>query len=136
MKISNDMTIQLLNKALDASVKRQGAISNNIANVNTQNYKANRVIFEEELKKAILPKNNAGLMTTKSKHMSLSQGIRDIKPRVVKDTHTTMGLDGNNVDIDVENANLAANQLLYNALVTQINNKYRVLQHVISEGKK
>lgn len=136
MKISDDITIQLLNKALDASVQRQGAISNNIANVNTKDYKANRVIFEEELKKAIRPKNNAHLMTTKSKHLSLSRDIKDIKPRVVKDTHTTMGLDGNNVDIDVENANLAANQLLYNALVTQINNKYNRLQHVISEGKK
>ena len=135
MKISNDITMQLLNKALDTSVQRQEEISNNIANVNTRNYKANRVVFEEELKKA-LDKSSAKLTTTKGKHIALSQEIKDIKPRVVKDKNTTMGLDGNNVDIDMENANLAANQLLYNAFVTQINNKFSMLQHVITEGRK
>lgn len=127
--------MQLLNKALDTSVQRQEEISNNIANVNTRNYKANRVVFEEELKRA-LDKSSAKLTTTKDKHITLSREIKDIKPRVVKDRNTAMGLDGNNVDIDMENANLAANQLLYNALVTQINNKFNMLQHVISEGKK
>jgi flagellar basal-body rod protein FlgB len=45
-------------------------------------------------------------------------------------------MDGNNVDVDVEMGNNAANSILYNTLITQLNTKYSVLRHVISEGRK
>ncbi len=135
MSTINDRTMQLINKALNAAVCRNEAISNNIANVNTRNYKANRVLFEEELKNA-MDGLKGKLHTTHSKHINISKSIEDITPKVVKDTTTSMRLDGNNVDIDIENANLAANQLLYNALIQQASKKISVLRHVISEGSR
>lgn len=135
MNISNDGTMQLINQALNAATQRHTEISHNIANVNTRNYKASRVVFESELKKA-LDKTNGRLNTTHSKHIDIASNISDIQPKVVKDNSTSMRLDGNNVDIDMENANLAANQLLYNALIIQANSKISTLRHVISEGNR
>jgi len=135
MSTINDQTMQLVNKALNAAVYRNEAISNNIANVNTRNYKANRVLFEEELKNAMSGLKNK-LHTTHSNHISATKSLDDITPKMVKDTTTSMRLDGNNVDIDVENANLAANQLLYNTLIQQASKKISVLRHVISEGSR
>lgn len=135
MNISNDKTLRLINQALNAAVQRHTEISHNIANVNTRNYKANRVVFESELMKA-MNKIDGQLNTTHHKHMNIASHVNDVQPKVVKDTSTSMRLDGNNVDIDMENANLAANQLLYNALVLQANAKISTLRHVISEGKR
>ncbi|ARG96966.1 flagellar basal body protein [Legionella micdadei] len=47
--MSNDPTIELIRLALDASLMRQTAIANNIANANTRHYQTMEVNFEEQL---------------------------------------------------------------------------------------
>jgi flagellar basal-body rod protein FlgB len=43
--------------------------------------------------------------------------------------------DGNNVNIDSEMTNQAANSLMYNALITQINNRLSNTRTVINGGR-
>ena len=43
--------------------------------------------------------------------------------------------DGNGVDMDKEQADLAANQIYYNAFVDRINGKFNTLQNVIKGGR-
>ncbi|NLA84707.1 MAG: flagellar basal body rod protein FlgB [Clostridiales bacterium] len=142
MRVLNGDTYVLLKKALDASHLRQQALTHNIANSNTPNFKANRVVFEEELKKSIkgasaggAPSINVSLKTTISNHIGPRTEDNGVVPRLVKDQSPPMRNDGNNVDIDLEMANLAANQLLYNALIKQTNQKLSVMRHIILEGK-
>jgi flagellar basal-body rod protein FlgB len=132
--IGKDNTYGLLKNALSASYIRQETLSNNIANVNTPNYKANRVIFEEELKKAI-SKSHIGMQATHQNHIG-GNVAQEIQAKIIKDKSTTMRNDGNNVDIDLEMANLAANQLLYNTLIQQTNSKISTLRYVINEGRR
>ena len=40
-------------------------------------------------------------------------------------------VDGNNVDLEIEKVNQAANTLKYNALITSINNKFNGMKSVI-----
>jgi len=47
--MSNDPTIELISLALDASLMRQTAIANNIANANTIGYQTMDVNFEQQL---------------------------------------------------------------------------------------
>lgn len=47
--MSHDGTIQLISLALDASLMRQTAIANNVANANTQGYQTQQVNFEQQL---------------------------------------------------------------------------------------
>ena len=58
--------------------------------------------------------------------------LSQIDPVVAKKTGTAVKENGNNVDIDMEMTNQAQNSLYYNALVTQMNAKLRLLNTAIS----
>lgn len=119
--------IRVLDKAMDASWLRNEAIGNNIANVDTPGYKRQDVEFESVLKKAL------GM----SRYESMDDKVADIKvgdlrPRTYTDyANYSYRIDGNNVDIDNENAMLAENQLKYQGLLTSINQEFTNLQTVM-----
>jgi len=129
----NDISVdkkvyELLKQGLNASSLRSKVSANNIANINTKGYKRSYVTFEDSLKNSM---GNAELLTTDERHINL-EGSGNIK--VLKDNATSMREDGNNVDIDNEMVNQAANNLMYNALITQVNNRLSITKYVI-EGK-
>lgn len=131
MFIQNDATYQIGKNALDAYSLRQQTISHNIANVNTENFKAKTVSFENELKQA-LSQTVASLKTTNSKHFGATNSAVRVQASVDQTKSSTfMNLDGNNVDIDLEMANMAANQIQYNAMVQQISNTLSNYHYVI-----
>lgn len=119
-----DVTYKLVKKSLDAAALRQKVIANNIANINTKGFKKSDVVFEEKLRNEI-------------DRISLNSDYVDsLEPQVVKDESTSFRTDGNNVDIDNEMSNMAANSIMYNALVSQLNTKLSIMRYVISEGRK
>ena len=115
--------VNVLDKAADASWMRQEAISNNIANVNTPGYKRQDVAFEDSLQEAI---SNSRYRSTDEKVANLSKA--DLS--YTDSSGFSYRLDGNNVDIDTENAALARNQLKYNALVDSINHEFSMIKAV------
>ena len=118
--------VNVLDKAADASWMRQEAISNNIANVNTPGYKRQDVAFEDSLQEAI---SNSRYRSTDEKVANLSKA--DLRIRSYTDSSGfSSRLDGNNVDIDTENAALARNQLKFNALVDSINHEFSMIKAV------
>lgn len=126
----SEKTYNLLRKSLDASVLRGQTIANNIANVNTKDYKRRYVTFEETLEES---KKNISLYTTNEKHISDSDDYGEIE--VKQDDSSSMRTDGNNVDIENEMTNLAANTLKYNALITELNSRISLKRLVINGGK-
>jgi flagellar basal-body rod protein FlgB len=124
----NDISYNTLRKALNASSLRQEVISSNISNVNTDNYKVGQVQFESLLSRA---SNGLKMVQTNDMHIGFDD-FSQIDPIVTKRTDTAVKENGNNVDIDMEMANQAQNSLYYNALVTQLNAKYGLLNTAIS----
>ena len=100
--------INVLSKAADASWLRNDAISNNIANVDTPNYKRQDVSFETELKHALRSSKYISL-DKKVDALNSDGRLSHIDPRTYLD-HSAFSyrLDGNNVDIDTENVELAS----------------------------
>ncbi|WP_194190926.1 flagellar basal body rod protein FlgB [Clostridium chrysemydis] len=123
-------TYDLIKEGLDAAGVRSKAIANNIANINTKNYKRDVVSFEENLKNETM---KLSLKKTNPKHFGDSEGEGNIT--VSKDMTTSMRSDGNNVDLDIEKTNQAANQLKYNALVEMASGKLNNLNLVIRGGR-
>ena len=121
----------LMKEGIKAATVRGKAISNNIANINTANYKRFNVIFEDNINKSA--NSNLNLKTTNEKHLTDSETTGNIT--VEKDESTSMRTDGNNVDLDVEKVNQAANTLKYNALIQQANGKLSNIKYVIAGGK-
>lgn len=127
----DNIAFNLIKKSLDATAERGRAISNNIANVNTPGYKAFRVSFEDKVK-AVFNNTSISLKTTNNKHINDGNTLETLRYDVFKDKTKSMRLDGNNVDIDMEMANLAANQILYNALISQANSRIAMRRTVVN----
>ena len=127
--IGSDATYDLIKSGIKASNVRAKTIANNMANINTKDYKKFNVVFEENLKKE---NNSSGLelKRTNSAHFASSNSEND-NISIEQDNSTSMRSDGNNVDLDIEKVNQAANTLKYNALITNINNKFNDLKTVI-----
>ncbi len=120
--------INVLDKAADAANTRNEIISNNIANVDTPNYKRKDVSFENYLEQALIGGDildeRIGEVNT---HLSDFGGIT-----YTDNSDLSYRLDGNNVDIDTENAYLAENQIRYNALVEQIGQEFARYKTVLT----
>ena len=70
---------------------------------------------------------------TDSKHLDNTDTLGNIT--VERDQSTSMRTDGNNVDLDVEKVNQAANTLKYNAPVQQASGKITNMKYVINGGR-
>ena len=136
MKSLFDSDIGLVGKVLDMQLQRQNVVTSNLANVKTPGYKARKVMFEDELQKA-LGLNATGRMTrTDEKHIPTVFDPKDFKadwdlafkPRVIH------GED--RVDLDKEMATMAKTNLQYSALTTIVRSKFEGLKTIIQEGQK
>lgn len=133
--IFNNEKLILLNKCMDSSMLKNEVIANNIANINTPGYKRREVIFEDNMKKVL--KNETAydkLKITNINHSQISDGKSKLNKIVnVREMNgTSFRNDGNNVDIDVENAEMAKNKIYYDALTQSMNNEIKLLRMAIS----
>lgn len=116
----SDLSYSLIKKELDVSALRQRVIAHNIANINTAGFKRSDVVFEDKLQDA-LDKNG--------------QYLDSVEPEVVRDDSTSFREDGNNVDLDKEMTDMAENNIMYDALVSQLDTKMGIMRTVINEGR-
>lgn len=127
--------INFLSKALDASWKRNEIISNNIANAETPNFKKSTVVFEDILKEQLKGKKLKGAITN-PRHIHINSiDINDIKYKVSTENSFSTRMDKNNVDIDVEMAERAKNEIVYNTLTSKIQSNFQRIKFVINEGR-
>jgi flagellar basal-body rod protein FlgB len=114
--------INVLQQATDASWLRNTIISNNIANVDTPNYKRQDVQFETYLIEQLAGGDS---MDSYVNNMDLST----LEPTIYTDnSNLSYRLDGNNVDIDTENAELAKNQIKYSVMTDSISQEFARLR--------
>ena len=135
-QIMNSSNFNYLGRGLAAANLRQEVISNNIANVNTPNFKKSDVVLEELLAKEIGMDDSGRLplVRTHDRHLPVGM-IGGAKASIQEDDTTTMRVDNNNVDIDIEMASLAKNQLYYNAMATELGGYVNKLKNVITSGQ-
>ncbi len=117
--------INVLNKSADASWQRNTVITNNIANADTPNYKRQDVEFESYLYEAV------------NGNDSLDEVVNNIDLDTLNTTTYTdksnlsYRADGNNVDINTENVELAKNQLKYYTLMDSMNQEFSRLKSAL-----
>ncbi len=121
-------TISTLERSLDFSMAKNRIIAHNIANVDTPRYKAKDVVF-----KNILQEKTLQAKRTHPRHLPF-KGDQQSNYRVITKSHTMYNHNRNNVDIDREMAELAKNQIYYQAMVDRLNGEFSNLQTVIRGG--
>ena len=121
--------VDVLKTAADASWLREEVLTNNIANVDTPNYKRQDVESTTYLKSALEQAGTpASTLTQKVNEANLS-GITT--RTYTENTTLSYRMDGNNVDLSTENAELAAEQINYNALIDSMNNEFTRMKAVL-----
>ncbi|MBN8549619.1 MAG: flagellar basal body rod protein FlgB [Deltaproteobacteria bacterium] len=126
-----DNTLPGLTKAMDLTWQRNQAITSNIANAETPQYRAVDVNFEKELETAF--GNTTGdLIKTDARHLDTSGSQ---SAHFTQDTSGATKADGNNVDIDIQMGKLAYNSGQYSIATNLMRKKLGVLRRIISESR-
>lgn len=119
--------INALGASLDATAVRNDIINNNIANVNTPNYKRKDIRFETELKHAFA-RASEDTVDARVKNLDLEA----LEPEIYTDyEELSYRYDGNNVSIQNELAILAKNQTKYNGMMELLNQDFSQLMSVM-----
>lgn len=119
--------INVLDKAADASWLRESTLTNNVANVDTPGFKRKDVDFESVLNRAI----------GNTKYTSLDSKIKNVNLNKLNATTYTDAanysyrLDGNNVDIDQEQSELASEQIRYSGLTDSMTQEINRMKMVL-----
>ena len=136
--ISFGSTVTMLKDAAYGSGEAHSAIANNIANVNTPNFKRTDVTFKESLA-AELPRyedsSELALVTDNEKQI---QAGPDFAPQPFAISHSLddtqqMRVDGSNVDVDQEMAKLSLNSSYGQTMNEMLMTQYTRLREAIQE---
>ena len=108
--------------ALNAYVTRNEVIQHNIANNDTPNFKKKTVEFEEAFAAALDDSKRTGRLD-----------LKKIEPKIrVMHEQFSYRLDGNNVDMEIEMADLYKNSVKYDLLVNSVINNYKKINLVVT----
>jgi len=108
-----------LESALRAASFRQSVIANNIANINTDNYRRNAVNFEARLAQAI----------ASGESVDIDQLTEDIfQPK-----NTPISPNGNDVSLEMEVGDLVKNTAMYKTYMRLLGRVYRKMDLAIND---
>lgn len=118
--------INVLDRAADASWARNEVLNNNIANATTPGYKRKDVKFESYLEQELRGSGSIDQRISRIKYKNLNYT-----------TYTDLSnyryrLDESNVDMAVEQAELASEQIRYQALTTAMTSEFNRLRTAMS----
>jgi flagellar basal-body rod protein FlgB len=128
LKLFSD-SITSLEQGLNYATVQQKAIANNIANIDTPNYKSQEVNFKHVLENK---KNSLQANRTNERHFTFSSSSNGT---IIAKRNLSYNEGGNNIDIDQEMSDLATNQIYYNALTDRLSSKFSSLSNVIRGGR-
>lgn len=128
-------TVDILHRTMDVSLLRRSAISDNIANADTPNFKRSVINFESQLKRAFDSQKRETIPArmTDSRHMPFYKPVdyRSVGPKRVLDYLTASKNNGNNVDIEEEMMLSMQNQLNYQLLTRSVSNQFQQINMVL-----
>jgi flagellar basal-body rod protein FlgB len=128
--VRSDLAIQISRLALDGLTMRQDIISNNIVNVDTPDYHAQKVEFEESLKRILAGDEKPSLKLTKTHEQHLDSTKESALFAVSERNTGTPRADNNDVDIDQELVELNETGMRHAALTQLVSRKLRLLKAI------
>ena len=129
-----DSNMKVLEKGLDAYSKRAEALANNIANVNTPNYKRKDIQFESFLEKALRDDGSSIIgKRTDEKHFQIGREnkLDGVEANFIEENSTVMRFDGNNVNKEKEKVEQTKNNIRYQFATNKISSSFSLLRSVI-----
>jgi flagellar basal-body rod protein FlgB len=131
-----DRTLTSLERSLNLRALNQKLIVSNIANLDTPNFKAFKMVVDEALQNSSGQPAALSMTRTQARHLTPhTSTIESTRFERVDENPLSLRGDGNTVELDSEMANLAENTLMYNTATRIIANKFSLLKDVIKGGQ-
>ncbi|MDJ0856078.1 MAG: flagellar basal body rod protein FlgB [Desulfobacterales bacterium] len=128
-------TLAMLERSLNLRSRNQKLIVSNLANLDTPNYKAFKMMVADQM--AGHSENDAQVTMTRTRigHMASGHAASETM-RAERIDHNPLSMrgDGNTVELEREMSNLAENTLMYNTATRLVANKFNLLKSVIKGG--
>ncbi|MDA9655080.1 flagellar basal body rod protein FlgB [Pelagibacteraceae bacterium] len=118
--------INMLGNSLSLRAKRNEILASNIANAATPNYKARDIDFDTEIKKY---QKNGPIEVTHGEHLSIKRPVAPGK--VLFRDNVNPSLDGNTVELAVEQLQFAENSMRYQSTLSFLSGKINTLMSAI-----
>ncbi|MEK3744257.1 flagellar basal body rod protein FlgB [Brevibacillus sp. FSL K6-0770] len=131
--------LQVLERSMNAATLRHRTITNNLANIDTPQFKSQEVIFEGYLQEELNGKIGTGKLAayrTNERHIPFSNAGGFAMPQVVSNPNSYVQNSGNDVDLESETTELAKNQIWYSGLTQLTAGHFQKLRSVIEGGGK
>lgn len=129
MAISIDRAFSVHDDALILRSRRTSILASNIANADTPNYKARDMDFDLMMKQAQSNEQQFSMKQTSAKHLGNHQSFA--QQSVLYRNSLNPSLDGNTVDMHVEQAKFSENAVKYQASFRFLNGKIKGLMLAI-----
>lgn len=130
MAISFNSALGIHEQALYLRAHRAEVLGNNLANVDTPNFKARDVDFSALLDQAKAQQSVSKPLRTDARHMTLSSN--DGEGDLLYTVPSQPSIDGNTVEEHREMARFAKNSMDFEASLYFLNSKFKGLQTAIS----
>jgi flagellar basal-body rod protein FlgB len=118
-----DKGFNILQKIVQATNVRQKVLASNVANADTPGYKGKDVKFDNLLGKEM------HLLTTNPKHLGGANSATAGGKKEIEDTLSWE--DRNNVELNVEVANMTENAMLHDTAITIMSTKIKMFKDAI-----
>lgn len=126
--VLTDITAAALERGMSGLHARQSAVADNIANIETPDYKAKRVLFEDNLSSAIAAERSATTSNAQVRGL-----VEAVEPRT-EEREESWRRDGNSVNIETEMVEAAKTSAHYKMLARLLAKKFRMLRSAINGG--
>ena len=136
--ISFGQTTDLLGNAIEGASRENNQIANNLANVNTPNYRRSTTNFVDALQASLgipAPEGELTLATDSARQFDIdgAQAPVQFDPKPMVDATVQMRVDGSNVDVDQETAKLSQNAGYSQSMESLLQEQYKFLREAITE---
>ena len=118
--------LQMLGAALSLRAKRNEILASNIANAATPNYKSRDIDFDTEIKKY---QSKGPIQVTNDQHIPVMKPASPGKVQFRKNVNPS--LDGNTVELAIEQLQFAENSMKYQSTLSFLSGKVNTLMSAI-----
>ncbi len=118
--------LKMLGAALSLRAKRNEILASNIANAATPNYKARDIDFDTEIKKY---QSKGPVQVTNDQHIPVMRPVSPGKVQFRKNINPS--LDGNTVELAIEQLQFAENSMKYQSTLSFLSGKVNTLMSAI-----
>ncbi len=128
-----DATAAALERTLDLRMKAHEVHASNVANANVPGFKAKKIDFEGRMREALEAVEGSGTRIERQQEASAKAATVDAD--VYEDPMARMSGDGNTVNMETEQAEIAKNTIAYEAALQLLNKRFAMQKSVLSEGR-